>query len=528
MSKAPALLGLLLHAHLPFVRHPEHEDFLEERWLYEAVVEAYIPLLEVLDGLSRDGVPHRLSISVSPTLAHMLTDPLILRRLGRYLERLQAFLADEFEREDHDPATRTLLRFYRDRTRRIRTEFIETHGGHLMSSLRRLSRTGAVELLATAATHAFLPLLAPCPQAVRAQIRVGIAEHQRVFGEQPAGFWLPECGYDPVLDDALTSSGVEWVVLDAHGLLAGDPSAELGVRAPVVTPGGLLVVGRDTSLCRLVWDAQSGYPGDPSYREFHRDAGFDFPAERIRPLLIPTGEPSPTGIKLHRVTGDGLAKEIYDPTAARATVSAHATHFLRAAEECTAPLRSAGGAPPLALAAFDAELFGHWWFEGPHWLDQTLRKAAFDHPDIRMVTLREAIAAFPVVEEIMPSTSSWGEGGHATTWLSGENDWVVPRVLSASFRMVELVRSHPEARGLELRALNQALRELLLAQASDWPFLMARQSAPDYAIAEVHTHLSRFAELASGLESGTLAAARISALESWDNVFPTLDYRVYS
>ncbi len=528
MTPFPTLLGLVLHAHLPFVRHPEHEDFLEERWLFEAVLECYLPLLEVLDGLLRDGVPHRVALSVSPTLGHMLTDPLLLRRLGRHLEKIERFLVAESQRPEVPETTATLLRFYRDRTRRMRRAFVETHGGHLISSLRRLASSGSVELVATAATHAFLPLLIPCPPAVRAQIRVGIAEHQRLFGEAPRTFWLPECGYDPALDDALTGNGIDVVVLEGHGLITGTPAPEMGIRAPVQTPRGLLVVSRDTSLCKLVWDAQMGYPGNAHYREFHRDVGYDLPPERLHPLAIPTGEPSPTGIKLHRVTGPGLEKLAYDPILASATVGAHASHFLHHVAGTTSVYRSHAGAPPIALAAFDAELFGHWWFEGPQWLDQVLRQLAFEHPDLRAAGPRELLQSFPIVEQIEPAPSSWGAGGHATTWLAPENDWIVPQVLSASFRMAALVQQRPDARGLELRALNQALRELMLAQASDWPFLIARGTASDYALGRVHTHLGRFAELASSLEAGTVAAARVGELEATDNVFPTIDYRVFA
>jgi 1,4-alpha-glucan branching enzyme len=243
-SPRGALL-LVLHAHLPYVRHPEDEDHLEEGWLTEAVLECYLPLLGLLERLADDRVPARLTLSVTATLLAMLEDPLLQRRIGDRLARLRALSEREVQRTAKDAAFGPVARFHRDHLRRLETQWSGSYRGRLLPALVRLRDAGAVELIASGATHGFLPLLRPSPEAVAAQVAVGVSEHTRVLGARPSGFWLPECGYFPGVERVLGASGLRFTFLDAHGLGDADPRPLCSVHAPAFTAAGVAVYGRD-------------------------------------------------------------------------------------------------------------------------------------------------------------------------------------------------------------------------------------------------------------------------------------------
>ncbi|HZR80709.1 MAG TPA: 1,4-alpha-glucan branching protein domain-containing protein [Candidatus Binatia bacterium] len=528
MTSAHGYLALLLHAHLPFVRHPEHGDFLEERWLFEALTETYVPLLSALHALARDGVPHRLTISLTPPLLNMLVDPLLQQRYVRHLDALISFSERELERTRGDGGLQRLAQFYRDLLRRTRRTFVDELEGNLVPAFRRLQDEGSLEIIACAATHGFLPLLRGCEAAVRAQVAVGVEEHRRFFGRDPLGIWLPECGFYPGLDAILAEHGLRYFVVETHGLLHAEPRPAFATYAPVVTPSGVAAFGRDVESSRQVWSASEGYPGDYDYRDFYRDVGFDLDYEIVRPLLPPSGERVATGFKYHRITGAGPQKDVYNPDWAAAKVNAHAANFTSARAQQISSVAERLGRPPIVLAPYDAELFGHWWFEGPQWLETFIRQAAYDQHEFALVTPGDFLAQHPVLQESMPAASSWGAGGYNSVWLAGENDWIYRHLDFAAERMSSLARRSPHAVGLELRALNQAARELLLAQSSDWAFIMSRGTVVEYAVQRTRAHLGRVQKLHDDIAAGAIDEDWLAIVEARDNIFPAIDYRVYA
>lgn len=519
-------LALILHGHLPFVRHPEYSEFLEEDWLFEAITESYLPLLDVFDGLVRDDVPFRLSLVVSPTLAAMLTDHLLRRRYVRYLDRRIELAEKETVRTRGDERFQPLARLYREHFLRCRERFTERYDGDLLAAFRRLSERGALELMTCAATHGFLPLLEVHPEAVAAQIRVGISEHLRHFGERPRGIWLPECAYTPRVDAVLKREDVRYVILDTHGVAHATPRPRYGVYAPIFTRAGVAAFGRDTETSRQVWSAREGYPGDPDYREFYRDIGYDLDFDYIRPWIQPTGERKQTGIKYHRITGNGDQKQPYEPDVARRRAEEHAAHFLADRVRQIAWLAGELGRPPIIVAPYDAELFGHWWWEGPQFLESFLRRAA-GQDGLRLVTPSDYLREHPTHQVCQPSLSSWGNRGYAEVWLNERNDWIYPHLHAAQERMISLARTFRDATGLRERALNQAARELLLAQSSDWAFIIDQGTTVAYAEKRFREHVARFTRLADQVRSGLIDESWLQAVEEQDNLFPDIDFRVY-
>ena len=529
---ARGYLLLVLHCHLPYVRHPEHDDFLEEDWFYEAVAETYVPLLRVLQGLDRDRVPFKLALSVSPTLCEMLGNKLLRERCARYLRR-HVELADKEVARTRGTPFADAARLYQDHYRDVCRSYVDEWDGRLLDGLAKLARRGKVELLGSAATHAVLPLLGT-EEGRRAQVAAGLRNFEKHFGRRPAGFWLPECGYARGVDGLLARFGIRFFFLDTHGVLLADPRPPLGVFAPLQTPSGAAAFGRDVESSEQVWSADEGYPGDPAYREFHRDLGYDAELDYVRPYLHADGVRRPLGFKYHRVTGSGVPlgeKQPYDPGAAAERAAAHAGHFVRQRADQARRVRQAVGVTPVIVSPYDAELFGHWWFEGVRFVDHVFRQAA-GCTDVLFLTPSEYLARCrrlgPRVQQSgEPAPSSWGNGGYFDVWVDGSNDWIYPDLHRAEAAMVRAAGELPAAEGLLRRALNQCARLLMLAQSSDWPFLMHTGTAREYATARFRALMDRFGSLSAQVRTGRVDAAELERCEWLDDAFPEMDYRVF-
>lgn len=532
-------LALVLHAHLPFVRHPEHEEFLEEEWLFEAITETYLPLIDMMRRLVRDGVSFQLTMTVTPTLCAMLQDQLMRDRYVRYLDRSIDLAAREMERNREDEPLRKLSEFYHTNFSDCRFRFLEC-AGDLLGEFRKLRDVGCLEIMASAATHGLLPLLQQSPEAVRAQVLIGCDVYRAVFGADPAGFWLPECAYTPGLETIMQEANLRWFIVDAHGLMFGQPRPRRAIYAPCYTAAGPAVFARDRDSSRQVWSAKEGYPGDPAYRDFYRDIGFDLPLEYLWPSSTPATVRKFTGLKYHRITGRDCPKELYDPAAAETAAEAHASHFLEVRRQQMNGLRALDF-DPIVVAPFDAELFGHWWFEGPRFLESFIRQAGHEHQDLRLTskdtygqrdfqltTPTAFLAGHPTQQTIAPAASSWGENGYLGVWLDESNSWIYPHLHSAARRMTEIARTHAiDDSALTDRALKQLARELLLAQSSDWAFLMKTGTATHYATKRVTDHLLRFNRLHDELSTGNLDEGFLSNCEWRDNLFPDVNWRYY-
>ena len=531
-------LALILHAHLPFVRHPEHEHFLEEDWLFEAITETYIPLLQMMQRLANDNVPFKLTMSLTPTLCAMLQDELLRERYVRHLDLLIDLSARERKRNRDEPELAELSQFYFDLFTASRRLFVDEWKCNLLPVFRQLRDRGVLEIIGCAATHGLLPLLQQqSREAAQAQVLIGRDAYVDLFGVDPTGFWLPECAYAPGIDSILQEANVRWFVLDAHGLLFGNPPPQRAIYAPCYTPAGPAAFARDRDSSRQVWSAEEGYPGDPAYREFYRDIGFDLPLEHLGPIA--RGARKFSGVKYHRITGRRKEKELYDRVEAEKAADAHATHFL---EQRRAQFRQLEefDVDPIVVVQFDAELFGHWWFEGPRFLELFIRKAAFDQKDFCLTTPTDYLAAHSTQQTIEPAASSWGDKGHFEVWIDKNNSWIYPHLHLAAQRMNKLARSHSltvsDSQGSERRAedkdfsdriLKQLARELLLAQSSDWAFLMRTGTAREYATQRTLDHLGRFNKLHDQLVAGGVDEKFLADCEWRDNLFPDLNWRYY-
>ncbi|HAJ56696.1 MAG TPA: DUF1957 domain-containing protein [Candidatus Omnitrophica bacterium] len=519
-------LCIVLHGHLPYVRHPEHEDFLEEDWLYEAITETYIPLIMMFERLAADGINFKMTMSITPTLASMLTDELLQHRYIRHINKLIELAHKEVERTRWLPEFQKLAVMYLNLFTHARDLF-ERYHRNLVSAFRRFQDSGNLEIITCGATHGYFPLMDVAKASVKAQVKVAAANYEKNFGRKPRGIWLPECGYRPGDDEVLKESGIKYFFTDSHGILHGTPRPKYGVFAPVYCKSGVAVFARDMESSKQVWSSVEGYPGDYSYREFYRDVGFDLDYEYIKPYILPDGVRINTGIKYYRITGPNEEKQPYDPDRARQKAADHAGNFMFNREKQVEYLYDVLGRKPVIVSPYDAELYGHWWFEGPMWLEFLIRKVNFDQKAIKMITPSEYLSENPRNQVITPSMSSWGWKGYSEVWLQGTNDWVYRHLHKASWVMTSLVKSNPDVNGLKRRALNQALRELLLAQSSDWAFIMATGTHVSYAQRRTKDHILRFFKLADDIRADNIDENFLKELEYKDNIFPEIDYRVH-
>jgi 1,4-alpha-glucan branching enzyme len=512
---AAGALALVLHAHLPYVRSGEPGS-LEEDWYFQALQECYLPLLEILERAAAE--PHqspRLTLGLSPTLLALMSDRRLNRRFLPWIDQRLHLLTLA------PPEPAAAVSHLADQLTRVRQQWRSCQG-NLLPRFRRLQEEGVLDLLTCAATHGYLPLLRDSPEAVRAQLLTAIREHQRLLGLRPMGIWLPECAYYEGLDQLLAQCGLRYTVLDGHGLLHGQPRPRFGVYAPICSTAGVAFFARDSESTLPVWSATQGYPGDSLYREFHRDLGWDLPEAILADHGISCRRP--LGLKLWRVTAQNRPlenKQPYEPDQAAMRVKQHAAAYLDKRAQQLQSLAGVIERGPLLLAPFDAELFGHWWFEGPQFLAELFRLAP--SKEVRFTHLRNVLAAGQTLQVCVPSPSSWGHGGYHDYWLNETNAWVVSEWQRASRAMVRRVN-----RGVgsveQRRWLTQAGRELLLAQSSDWSFILRAGTTTELARERIGRHLDRFWRLIDAIENGTPLPDRwLQAVEVEDGIFPGLN-----
>jgi 1,4-alpha-glucan branching enzyme len=529
---------LALHSHLPYVLHhgrwPHGSD-----WLCEAALDSYLPLLEQLQALAATDTPAPLTIGFTPVLANQLASPVFAQELEAFFDQREAACkeAPASLAATGDTALRPVVDFWESRFRRLRNLF-HSLDRDIVGAFRRLQDAGRLEIIGSAATHGYLPLLGR-DESIRLQLAVGRREHRRLFGRDPAGCWLPECAYRPRagkrpgIEEHLAAAGFRYFFTDAHLAQAGEalgtyaevplgaerfdaerPDTPAGtaarpVRSPYrayrVTPPGakrsVAALVRDPRSSMQVWSRHRGYPGDEWYLEFHK----------IR---------WPGGLKLWRVTGPDVdlgAKRPYEPAAALGRAHEHARHFAHLLAGIAGE-RGAG----VVVAPFDTELFGHWWFEGVDFLADVYRELGH-HPDVRPATASQHLADHAPRVGVRLAEGSWGVNGDHTMWLNDRTAWTWPRLRAlegAFWTTARQALASPAARP----TLAQAARELLLAQASDWQFMISTGAVPDYAERRFKLHCDDAERLLATLTSGSSGdGARLAAeLERRDGLFPNV------
>ena len=523
--------ALVLHAHLPYVlshgRWPHGTD-----WLNEAAAETYVPLLSMLNDLAKEGRSPRITVGVTPVLTEQLSHEGLQIEFTAYLKhRLRAAEADQKQFQFTQPDLYRTACFWQAHFETVLSDYNEKYKKDIVGAFRQLQDADQIEIITSGATHGYMPLLSK-DASVRAQIKTGVASYKRHYGRAPRGIWLPECAYRPRyawsspldsenhspedragVEEILAENGIRYFMIDTAMLRGGEPMGtylarfkmleelwqqfedqytareEDKTRSPQniyhVTSGDAMhdpvaVFTRDPETGEQVWSGAIGYPGDPNYLEFHK-------------------KQSPGGLRYWRVTGpetDLGHKQPYDRDQIAERIEENAEHFCGLVRKNLMNHYEKHGQPGVVCAPFDAELFGHWWFEGVQWLKCVLTKLA-DDPDIDLVTCSEYLENFPPRQIITLPEGSWGEGGYHYIWFNQDTEWVWKLIYADEDRMIHLTQLLKNNQDEKLnRMITQAGRELLLLQSSDWPFIISTTHARDYANLRIENHHATFVRLA--------------------------------
>tara|TARA_Y100001968_G_scaffold316692_1_gene344859 strand:- start:1000 stop:2574 length:1575 start_codon:yes stop_codon:yes gene_type:complete len=516
-------LALVLHAHLPYVRSAKSGS-LEEDWYFQALMECYLPLLEVLENNTETSKTtnnnQKITIGISPTLLALMEDRELNSRFLKWAKARENIL-EYSELANNKPGT-FLKKFIQNQVNNWKK-----CNGDLIGRFAKLLASGVVDLLTCAATHGYLPLLRENPEAVYGQLRTGIREHERVFSNKPLGIWLPECAYYEGLDKLMHKAELKYAILDGHGLLNANPRPRYGIYSPICTKNGVAFFARDSDSTLPIWSASHGYPGEPEYREFHRDLGWDISMEKLNNIGLE--DRRPLGLKLHKVTSKSASlneKDLYDPDLAYAEINKHAQEYISERKSQIIALRETMGTKAILVAPFDAELFGHWWFEGPLFLKEIFKIAKKEN--IILTSLKNILQNTSHMQLCNPSPSSWGQGGYHDYWLNDSNSWIIRKWSEAGNHMVKIANKEINDKDT-LRLAKQAARELLLSQSSDWSFILRAGTTTKLAKERINLHLKRFWEIINQIESkDKYISPSIENIEKEDCLFPLIDIRDWS
>lgn len=551
----------VLHSHIPYVRKAGKWPHGEEM-LHEIIAETYLPLLNAFSGLYQKKIPISLSLGLTPILLEQLHDPYMQKEFVAYMHARIA--AAKKEREIIKQQTPELLdmnefvlNWYQDRL----YEYEHVYQRDIIGSFRFFQDHDGLDILTSAATHGYLPLI-KSEDAIWGQLKTAIQQYRTYFGRDPRGIWLPECGYHPGdeslrkgIERFLDSLGIRYFFTDSHVIDAALPyqtKAKPRVKASLttnsldvlglasaqpdepevidviareqhsdgsystfhpykVTDTNVHVFGRDRLTGLAVWSATWGYPGEFAYREFHKKSKI-------------------SGHKYWKITksGPGLQSKLpYVAVDALNKIQQHSDHFVDLVTDHLRQYKDSQHTLGTVVSSYDTELFGHWWFEGVGWLENVITKF-HQRGEVLLVNGSRAVEVHPQIARVKIPESSWGNGGQHATWLNEHTSYMWPIIHECEDRFMNLVQLYPNSKGVEKKLLNQAARELLLLQSSDWPFLVTTFQAKDYAEQRFDEHVLRFNRVCDVIEGKRDFDDVVKDSFTKDNPFKQVDYRDFA
>jgi len=558
MSDTLGSLCIVLHRHLPYVLH--HGVYPHgENWLFEAAAETYLPVLDLIGAAALHNIRSALTVGLTPVLLEQLAHPRFKKGFVEYLNgRIERAHSDKKEFEASNQPHMAYLATRWAEWYGEQLKHFERIGRDIPGEYGARFREGQLQILTSNATHCYMPLVLN-DEMLSAQMTVGTSVSKKHLGVSPRGMWLPECAYRPEWDNwtpsvlydnprhrpgvetFIAAAGVTHFFVDTHLITGGsvmgafdnhnykvendtvlewdknkgwrEPLDPVGVvsthRAPDV-----FAFARHPKVSEQVWSGSIGYPGDGSYLEFHRKNG-------------------EKGLRYHKVTSTKTAlsdKDPYFPDDIKGKVFAHARHFCDVVKDTLREHKNRTGRKGVVVAPFDAELFGHWWFEGPQFLRDVIFTLAND-PELTLRTAEEALYHHSPDKVMRLPEGSWGESGNHSVWINEQNNWYWEMEYRAEGRLLKLLHELPWKTNAKVKELLiKCARQLLLLQASDWAFVIHSHGAVDYGIQRISGHATRFDRLtllaektAKGIELDATELVQIAEADAHDNIFMDLD-----
>lgn len=520
--------GLVLHGHIPWCKKSGTWPAGEE-WLFEAMAETYIPMLNILRELNKNGIKTAITINITPILAEQLADDYMKQRFTEYMESLISRAKADIIRFDNNPQRKMIAEYHLKNLEKVLDTFYDNYYRDILGSFKWLQDEGMIELITCGATHGFLPLM-NSDSGLFSQIQTAVDTHKKYFNNEPKGIWIPECAYRPKeykdgklresVDYWLKNSGIEYFFVDSHGILDAEMieqknSIGLNTNFGYKLETDVCVFGRNKNTSRQVWDAKIGYPGNEQYREFHK-------------------KDHESGLHYWRITNKEYGqnqKELYNIKLANQKIEQHAYHFTSVLENELKQFSETHNIAGIITSPYDFELYGHWWMEGIEWL-KLVFELIFNNENIEMITISDYIAKYQKdFSVISMGTSSWGEGGQFQVWKNPEHGWIWSYINGAIKEFENILKRIPDPNEWHTRILNQIARELLLMEGSDWPFLLYTEQAKEYANQRFHHHHQRFNKLIWAAkdfnDKKRLSMQNLEEIESIDSCFPNINLEYF-
>lgn len=520
MSKA--YINILLNNHMPFVKDLETSEITEERFLFENLTDSQIPLLRMLHRLEDDHIPVSLTLSFSGTMLSMLSDPIIKKHYESYLNKLISLGEEEISRLSDEGLTgeKNLATFYRDRYKEI-LNFYKEIEGDLLSEYSHFAEKGMIELVASSATHAFLPNYQSFPFSVDLQVKLGLDLFKKTFKESSTGFWLPECGYFPQLETFLKKNSASYFFLDSHAVLLSDHNTAYGPYFPIKVNSVNAFV-RDPYLQQFFSSAPSSYTKRDSYRDYYQDIGFDLPLEDLKGFLGSRSLRINTGYKYYSVSSE-TNKEVYDIEKASFAIEEDVEDFIRRIESYKEKIDPfMDGNEPIFNILSEADLFGQWWYEGIDFLELFFRKIS-SHSSLQATTPCRYLLKYEAGPFVSPIHSSWGKNGFSEPWLNNDNDWICRLNHDMIEKLEDLINRYYDTNSFQQKKMIlQAVKEVLLAQSSDWPFMIWEGHHVSYATNRVKEHFEHFDKICNYLTNSKYDVSSFIEMEKKYNLMPDL------
>jgi 1,4-alpha-glucan branching enzyme len=524
-------------------------------WINESAAECYLPILHTLDRLHNQGIKPHWTINITPILAEQLEDSAFKAEFADYCqEKIDIAISDQRRFEREGPLwMQGLAGMWQRVFTNALVQFKHQWGRSIVEAFKFFQDEGCIEIITCGATHGYFPLLGT-DESVQAQVKVGVQTYKKHFGRTPRGIWLPECAYRPFyewkspvgqnqvpwprkgVEEFLQENELEYFFVDSHMIRGGQPLGTYAAKFPQLAemfarsskfftpppefrseyehymlPNGTVCMARDPETTVKVWSGDSGYPGDEWYLEFHKQL---YPG-RLRYWRISTEK------------RDLGKKQPYDPWQAYERITDHAVDFVDTLKSTLGYYKGQADRTGTLVAMYDTELFGHWWWEGPEFLYEAALRLHHD-PDLEAVTGGDLIDQDPPKHVITLPEGSWGEGGYHYVWINDDNIWTWEKLYPCERKLRSLARTCKSGPAREIAI--QAARELLLAEASDWQFLISTFSARDYAEIRFQDHIDRFnrlAELAEAVHAGRTMTADeetfLAECKQKDSPFQELD-----
>ena len=543
-------LCIVLHGHLPYVLH--HGSYPHgEAWLYEAAAETYLPILDMIGEVALHQKRPAITMGLMPVLLEQLAHDRFKTGFVKYLHgRIKKAKNDhaEFKEASQDHNAYLADRWVEWHEAKLKQ--FEAIDRDIPKAFGDRFREGHIQVLTSNATHCYMPLVLN-DEMLRAQMKAGVATSEKHLGVRPKGMWLPECAYRPhwshwmpsvLFDNARNRPGIEQFIeevgvthffVESHLVQNATPMGwvENGELRPGLRPGsnqplepvgvvseprvpGVYAFARHPGVSEQVWSGSIGYPADGAYLEFHRKYG-----ER--------------GLRYHKITSTKTPlsnKDPYYPDDIDAKLHMHATHFCDTVRSTLWDYHRQTGRRGTVVASFDAELFGHWWFEGVRFLRDVIMTMSDMH-DVDLHTAEEVLEQTPPDKVMRLPEGSWGENGDHTVWANDKVKWVWEIEYRAEGELLRVLhtvdwQNKPQVKDV----LEKAARQLLLLQASDWPFVIHTGGAVDYGIQRIgghSTNFNRLLEIVEHLDEGgeldEVQKAEIAEADVHDDIFQDID-----